>query len=718
MTRERVIPGWTSARRATAWAAACWFLLLALYSLHGYPWSNLLQSWLPAALGVSWGIIAGHGLRLAALAWISGVLLGTGELALCRLRLDGQNPWERGACAYALGYGLWGTALFLLGLAGLWLRPLLPALLCAASIPAYLGLSGLAARWRADGGLFPAGLGFRLAACALAAVWLLHLPSSLMPETFYDAQGYHLGLPELYLQRGRITPTPENSYSGIPSIPMMLFGLGLTLDRWGMAAQLVHSSCLLWAGLAVAGLTRRLVKPEQAGAGWAAAAVFALTPVVTSESYRVSVGLEGALFYTLCFSALAAASAAPAGRGRRDWLLLCGCYAGFAMASKYPAWILPGVLGAGMFYQRFRRMDKGEAGFTVRDFALVAAASLALLAPWVGKNIAFYDNPIYPFLHERLVPDSFFLPDWRTLSVSDMKVREVLLTAHGLKTFFLRPWVFTRHAQEAGAAIGPFYLGLLPLLFCVRLSGAARLLAVLCLLSWLPINTVSAITRYFMPVLAPLCAVGTAAACAVPEARLRRVLGWAAAAVLLVSVAAYMTLGVKRWGNINAMTGGRDRWEYLSHVNHLSHYPTPPHAGFGYLHAQTPEDAKVLIFGDMRQFPLRRDRIASSPDQVALLELWANRSGSARELRRRFAAAGVSYVLVNHAEIYRTRRQFRFSPQGKRVLDEFWARYTRREFHRAVRRDYWVDVFRILDEADADRPHPVHDLWEGYKVSR
>jgi len=68
-------------------------------------------------------------------------------------------------------------------------------------------------------------------------IWLSVLAYTLIPETFYDALEYHLSLPNLYLLHGRIIPTPENSYSGSPGLPWMLYGWTLAFDSWASSPR-------------------------------------------------------------------------------------------------------------------------------------------------------------------------------------------------------------------------------------------------------------------------------------------------------------------------------------------------------------------------------------------------------------------------------------------------------------------------------------------------
>lgn len=716
-TKEPGIAGWAVA------AAAAWLVIHIFYSVYGVHWRNFLD---PPALD-SWRIVPSvwglHLLRLLGCAWICLVLAGTGRWVLRRLGAGLRGPWEEGALSFALGYGLWATGLLLLGLGRLWYRPLLIGLLTVATFPAALELRSFI-RDRMPGGyswpeLRPQTPLAWVAAAFFLAGWLLHLPHSLIPETFYDALSYHLGMPNLYLIRHGILPTPEHSYSGIPSVPSMLYGLSIALDPSGIMAQLLHNVTMLGIAAGLMGLASRLNRPQ---AGPVACAVFALTPVVTSESFRTSVGLEWALLQLMCFHAfLAAAEESPGSAARRAWILLCGSFMGLAMGTKYPAWLLPAVVLGGMLYVRRAAAaePKGEAcahPFSHREALVLLGVGALWVAPWILKNLAFYGNPLFPFFHERLAPDALHRPDWNYISQGGLDLKGKLLTAAGLKRWLLHPWVFSRHAWEFGGAIGPAYLGLLPLLLMASQPWSIRLLGLMLALGWLPLSLASSITRFFIPFLAPWSLLAAAGLAGLPRAKGRGLLT-ALGCVAFVSIGAgYWAMNMSSWKNLDVLLGGRSFEDYRMHTNVASHYATPPHAGFEHLHQKAPRDARVLIFGDARHFPLRLDHIVSSPDQASALEVWANASRSGVELRERFRREGIRYILVNHGEIFRLRTPIDFTVAGLKSFGEFWKRYTLKEFQSKANRDHWVVVYRILDEDEAARPHPVDELFAGYKA--
>ncbi|MDE2292675.1 MAG: hypothetical protein KGL53_11390, partial [Elusimicrobia bacterium] len=157
-----------------------------------------------------------------------------------------------------------------------------------------------------------------------------------------------------------------------------------------------------------------------------------------------------------------------------------------------------------------------------------------------------------------------------------------------------------------------------------------------------------------------------------------------------------------------------------------AYYPAPLYPAARWLGEHAPAGARVLILGDARGFQVPRDYILSTPMQTSVLERWANAAADGAALRERFRAAGVDYIVVNHAEIVRRQLEFDFTRGGMRTLDEFWGRWTEKVFQagpdflgrRGRQRilDRWVAVYRVLSDAEAAAPHPHDDLFAGYSV--
>lgn len=648
----------------------------------------------------------GHLKRLLAVAAITLSLLGVGRLLLRASRFIAHNPWEESALSFGLGYGFVGTLLFLMGLCGLWSGRFLTVSLAALAVLSVPGLRDLSLSIRrsvAQARAKPDALS-SCAGVLVVFVWLYVLRYALIPETFYDALVYHLALPAQYLLHGGIYSTPSNSYSGIPALPQMLSGLALAIEPWGVAASVLHSSLLLWCCAALVGLSRRLGSPR---AGVVAALIFAATPVVMGESFRASVGLEWTLMELCCLTGLLAA-AEEQGESSMPAVVLAGCFLGFAMATKYPAWLLAlaviPLLAAGKSFAGEERK-----GFMMRMLVCGAIAA-AIIAPWVLKNGFFYGNPLYPFFHEHLAAAGAAAPDWRQIGGTGMDFRR-LFTPAGIGAYLKHPWDFLAPPEDLTQTTGPVYLALLPGLLLFPSERRGKLVAVFAAAVWIPLSLLTPVTRMFIPQLAVAALLIAYLIEGLQSRRAAMSFRVGALGLAGLSVLGWAVMDSNR-AKLPVFLGAKGFDEYLAHTG--VSYPTPPYAGYKFLNEQAPANAKVLVYGESRGFYLNREAVISSPDQRSELEAWADQADDAAALARKLRQEGVSFVLVNGAEMARMKQAPRVTPAGLRVLDGFWKRYTARAFGVLDPKDRWIGVYSLLDDAQAAKPHVVDDLFGQY----
>lgn len=651
-----------------------------------------------------------HCERLILLAGISYVLLATGRRLLQAFKVECHNIWEKSALSFALGYGAWGTLLFLTGLCGLWSRHILIGTFFVAMALSAVDGRAIYRRWKSflvDDANRPTNLDM-ICMVGFGVTWLFILCYALIPETFYDALEYHLALPNIYLLQGRIIPTPENSFSGTPGLPWMLYGWSLAIDSWGILASLLHCSIVLWTAVGCIGLCQRI---NRRSAGLLSAVSFFLAPVVIGESYRVSVNIEWAFMQLCCLTAyMAVLTNKPGTAMRRSFLLLMGTFLGLAMCTKYPAWLLPIAFCPALFMTYRSNSSNAEPMYalSVRELTLVLAVGAFWLAPWLAKNIWFYKNPIYPFFHELFVPNAAYHPDWRQINAAGTNIPGLLHMSGLIRYAALPPHLLTPQAGIT-LSIGLFTFCLMPLLMVAHLSNYERVLGWFCLATWIPLSLLSGETRYFIPHLIPL----TILLCCIVvrvEPRIMRKIILSGIAYMLVTLSIGWRILSRYPARWNVFRGRIGFSEYLSHDTES--YPTPAYAGIEYVNDHTPADSRVLLYGDARGFYFRRSYLASSSDQPSPLELWADDNSSGEALKNRVNQEGISYIVMNVGEIRRLNRTPHTSLQGLKNLNSFWNRYTLREFGVIEPGHRWVGVYKILSDNEAAKPHPVDKLFQ------
>ena len=138
--------------------------------------------------------------------------------------------------------------------------------------------------------------------------------------------------------------------------------------------------------------------------------------------------------------------------GPMRWIILAGVFVGLAMSAKYNA-VMLGVV-AGVFILVYGRREAIPAGLV---FAGVAAL---VLAPWLLRNLAFYDNPVYPF--------GPLAGEWDDLSrewytkIDHAPLRDA--PAFVAPIFLTPTFLGIEGAEIFSATIGPLFLLLIPML--------------------------------------------------------------------------------------------------------------------------------------------------------------------------------------------------------------------------------------------------------------
>ncbi|MFI5349169.1 MAG: hypothetical protein ACHQ2Z_06480 [Elusimicrobiota bacterium] len=299
---------------------------------------------------------------------IGSVAFGLGRRTLRGLMRD---PLDEIAAA-ALGLGLLGQAVFLLGCAG-GLRP------------APLAVMLLAAAALAAGEIRPRTPSFpRLGAWTGAAAGLLAFAgftavlTALAPPVEWDVRAYHLALPELYLKAGRLVEVPWLIHSHWPHLMEILYALPLSAGRDG-AAALIHAGA---AGLLVAGIFFAGRAAGGPAAGWCAALLLAAQPALLREA-----GTAHADSYTSLCALSAAYLLARWEDEKKDGVLIAaGALAGLCAASK-----LTGLaaLGAWTLWLAWKTQK-------LRPAALFASAGLLMIGPWLLRSWLATGDPAWP----------------------------------------------------------------------------------------------------------------------------------------------------------------------------------------------------------------------------------------------------------------------------------------------------------------------------------
>lgn len=393
------------------------------------------------ALGVLFG---------AALTIATAIALGRALLAPVREQLYRE---EQTPLALLLGAAGLHLAVFLTLAAGAGSRWVLLAV-CAAI---------LAATWRiawkpSSRRLPPLAPGIRWLLPAIYAPFAVYcFVHAMAPEVSSDGVTYHLSLVRQYLKSDSFGNITTNIYANLSQGIEMLF---VVAYGWGRhsAATLVHCAFLLALPWLILNWARRAGKPV-AGAGAAlivfTSPVFGITGVSAYNDVAIAYAVFG-VFYLLHIW--------EEQRGRR-WLALTGLAAGYCFAIKYTAFLAV-PLALGFVLWKSRRW---------KSAAIVAAAALVMIVPWLAKNWVTVDNPVSPFANGWF-PNPY-------VSVKFEEDYRSFMSTYGLQSRWALPLEATVRGETLGGVLGWVFLfaplGLLAVRDPLgrRLAGAAILFA-------------------------------------------------------------------------------------------------------------------------------------------------------------------------------------------------------------------------------------------------
>ncbi len=343
---------------------------------------------------------------------------------------------ERWIFAFLGGAALVELALFILGITGLYYRPVLLA----------AGFAVLAAAWALKAHrpigepLPPLPRRAGIAAAAVAAAYaILYFFYAMAPETSPDGSTYHLGLVARYLRAHGMERLPHHMYAHLSQGVEMLYLMAFSFGRHS-AAALVHLAFLITLPAVIVAYARRY---GFAGAGLAAALFVFLSPVVGMDGSTAYNDVAVAAILFGLFYLLRIWWEEPSDR----LLILIGLLAGFAYAAKYTAGASAVLLVAATLPARMAR----DRRFQLRPILITAACALALAAPWMLRNLAWYDNPFSPFFN-RWFPNPYI-----HISFEQAYGRQ-LRNYPGLESHWDIPLEVTVRGGVLGGLVGPLFL--------------------------------------------------------------------------------------------------------------------------------------------------------------------------------------------------------------------------------------------------------------------
>lgn len=314
--------------------------------------------------------------------WILFVCFSLGRMALARVA---ETPLEQLTLWPAAGLGILSALLFVLGLAGLYHRWLIVALLVLAAAAFRRNASAIRDLLRRAEQTYVSAAAEPLWGLCLVFVFVFSLSSAMValsPEIAFDPVSFHFVLAREYAAHHRLTPLPYLPYSYFPQNVEVLYTLGFLLDGQTTAKVLTYSFFPL-AAMAAALVGRRWFSPGGALVG---AALFVTAPFVAWTGSVAKHDLALALYL---LAALYGVLRWIESR-RFGWLGAAAMFLGFAFGVMHVA-----VLGAvplGLLVLWHLRGSR----LSLRQGVAAAAIFVCCGLYWHARAYMLTGNPVYP----------------------------------------------------------------------------------------------------------------------------------------------------------------------------------------------------------------------------------------------------------------------------------------------------------------------------------
>ena len=225
---------------------------------------------------------------------------------------------------------------------------------------------------------------------------------ALSPDISFDAHLYHLAMPKIYIEQGRIRHFFDMFVFGFPQMMEMLYTWGMLL--WSdQIPPMLHFAFgvmgLIWAG----SIANRYFSRN---AAWWTIALLCSVPTLTgllSVTYT-DLGLM-CMATGMMYAFLRWREGWQAGEEQLFWLVIAGILTGLLGNIKYTSVTMPFSIAGGIVLTSWR---SGLPALLKRLF-LVGGIAGILVTPWLAKNLWQTGNPVYPFF----IDEALYWDEWR-----------------------------------------------------------------------------------------------------------------------------------------------------------------------------------------------------------------------------------------------------------------------------------------------------------------
>lgn len=539
----------------------------------------------------------------------------------------------------------------------------------------------------------------------------INLLGCLVPETFFDSQFYHLGIPTYWIQNHKIISIPYIHQSNYPFNIQLLYTISLILKN-DIVAQLLHFSFEFFIIFGMIILSKKYFSRK---IGIISAMIYCTVPNVNVVSWKTAIEIGLGFFEFLSvFSLINYYFDKQNDKRKISWLILSGVFCGFALGGKYTSISCLISLFFAVFLKNV--FDKVKIKFILKEIFILTVCSLIIFSPWLIKNYINKKNPFFPF-------------SWKGNKFIYLQVREGKFPIGDPAYFPLNPeniltipWNLTMNkklklgTKELGVTVQESYPGgvlllLLPFVFLFhkRISPVIKLLIFylsVYIILWIGLG--KAYLRYFVPGISILSLIfGYFLLYADIKFYIKNLL--IGIVIFMCFTNIFYTMYIQKLirDPLNVILGIETPDEYLS--TQRPSYPNPYYPAVKWINNNLSQNTKILILGDTRSAFLKRNFVVNGPGELSPIVELCSKSKDCDQLYEKLKQEGITHILLNVPEARRLAgyKLFYFEPKDFKIFIDFWNKYIK-EIYRDI-----ADI--SLPEKDIySIKKQVPDWWKGY----
>ena len=468
----------------------------------------------------------------------------------------------------------------------------------------------------------------------MGALFIFLSSNAAYYPTAPDTLASHAGLPNYYLQQGRITVNPYHIYSYLSQNTEMLILWSLLLGS-EFAAQL-----LIWGFLAVWLILIWGFLERHAGSlvSMATVVLIAAIPTVTRSAYEFKNDASTGLFlFAHYIGLIEALRRTPEEEGEsRKWFLFSGLALGGAIGHKLvvlPAAFFSFALLLGdSWFRRWKRLPS-------RTFVVpLLLGAIIVASPWLARSCLHTGNPIYPVFKKWFPTD-----EAPNLHLSGVYFKDLLF---GHDDVVLRNIVYgvlrSKSERPAWGASALFLLFFASALFLPSARGF-RLCWTAAFLSYWVLHLRTLIVRYHLGLLIFLIATLFALSWRdVLDRSKNKIHLWSTLAVLALIVMV-SNVWINSQPSFSFLLSGYAPGNRYTMGNTLNKYYWTAHV----FNTRTNEGEAVMFAGVYGTYPFKRKMFANGALDPEILGRIALKTPGPDELKAQLREMGVDHILFS-----------------------------------------------------------------------